>query len=226
MEDMILLLLFTYPGSVVEWVYGFLCKPYDYYTPLEGVQQAARYFVLSVICTSLSMLMLPFFFPNKIQFTISSVINALKNTEMILIYIPLSIAVSILLGGILFVFRHFVVTPICNSVARKKNKYTDSGLKDVWAELFNHPKDFDLWKCAMILKKNGKIIGCGMPYSMHVKKRNVEYSLMYCDIVLKEIKKGNNSDLIENHVLTYYDAQNDLVCEFWKADGILEYMKN
>lgn len=226
MENLILLLLFTYPGAIMDEVYCAFSKRFDYYRKLDGAAQAARYFMYSAICTAISLSLIPLLASGLKNASLNTIFDSLKTIELLWKYLALSFAISILCGILFFCLRHFIYRPFRNLIMCKLlGYYEDTGTKDVWTTILNSPSDMKLRDQAAVILKGDRIVAAGLVYAFPLSPDEMQYSLMHCDHVNEKIQGKSNQELVSESTLTYYDAKNDMTILFIEASEIWERLE-
>ena len=223
MENIIILMLFTYPGAIMDRVFAIMSTKYDYHKSLDGSALAARYLIYSAICTTISLLLLACTLHVKQNaISLTAIVTLLQSSGIWLRYLFLSLFVSIICGIIAFVFHHYILRNIRNKVLIPTGIYKDSGAKDTWRHILNHPDEFDLWNCAVVIYKDNDIVAKGLPYAIPKDYAEGRFALMQCDKVDQELKKRTTGEecLLSEAMLNYYDAANNCNIEFIYAPDL------
>lgn len=203
-------MLFTYPGAISFYVYERLAYDKTFYRGIDAYAKTAICFFLSAFITILSYGILSIY---KHVYDFSALIVLLKNGQLLGGYAFISLILSLVIGYILFVIRLFIFF-LCNADKTSYGEPKEGIYKSNWDQI---RKDYDTQSCIVIIKKDGKMVNAGV-----VELTSDDYSsdksivLSYSDYVLDEIKY-NESKLIGNHVITYYDAENNVAFEYYAA---------
>lgn len=229
MENVIILMLFTYPGAIMDRVFAIASAKYDYHKSLDGSALAARYLIYSALCTTISILILSLTLNIKDGVSLAAIVGLLQATNLWWKYLLISFVVSILCGLASFCIHHFILRNIRNKILIPKGHYKDSGTKDTWQHIINHPDEFDLWNCAIVIRKDGHIVAAGLPYALPKDHQEARYALMHCDKVLQELNtraENDETSMLGETMLNYYDATNDYMMEFIYAPRLWDKVQN
>ena len=112
MEEIIILILFTYPGAIADYFHKLMIRGKQYDNEMEEHFRIARDFFLSAIITLMTMIL--FCRIRNVQFTLQAVADALQKGKNLWIYAPMSLFVSLAVS--------WVWMQLNKAVLRKVNK--------------------------------------------------------------------------------------------------------
>ncbi len=207
MENIILLMLFTYPGAISYMVYHLSTKDKTYYQKLDSFSRAAWCFFLSAAVTVLSFTVLSFTFGAS---NLNVLIQRIKFTPSLWKYLLISFGFSIALG-IVWHFSLLLYFAIRNAhrVHRGLSPYAQE--QKVWQNLI---RNYDITDCALIIRKDGNIVRAGMPEILPGDfEKDKRIVLSYCDEVEHEINEPDGG-LLGNRFVCVYDLATNTELEF------------
>ena len=207
MENIILLMLFTYPGAISYMVYYLTTHNKTYYQKLDTFSRSAWCFFLSAAVTVISFKVLSLQLGNS---NLVCLIEKIKYTSALWNYLLLSFCFSIGLGAV----WHFILLlhfKLHNAYRVHKNLSPFVKEQKVWQNLV---QNYDLTDCAVIIRKAGKVVRAGMPEIIPGdidKDRRIVLS--YCEYVEQELLKHDRG-LLGDRFVSVYDLATDTEIEF------------
>ncbi len=217
MEDIILLILFTYPGLAAEYIYSVLSKGKAFYSPIDKRFQIAIDFFLSALITVLCMIVL---IPSSQARSLAELVSALQTTDLIWKYTLLSLGMSVVFGLLFFVIR-LLVFLMSGRRNLKHGILAESIDEEVWARIM-HDHNVHTTDDVLVIKRDGKIITAGSMYNVTMDfSKHKDFALSYSQAVIAELQKGDSSR-IKLKIVEYYDAETNTLIEFWYAKEFLD----
>ena len=221
MEDILLLLVFSYPGAVSDLVYTTLAKDKTFYHEPSGSSRIARDFFISAIVTVITMrLALP---TGDGGHTLSNWIESLQKSEILWKYIGISLFVSIVFGYLWF-GSECAVLRLRNWWAKRKGANVNTQHGATWFDILRTPEDVDLAHLAVVVRdEENKIVCCGLPYALPADiRKEPAMALMHCDRVLEELENPKGKSLIGADTVVYYDMEHGKKIEFRHAWELID----
>ena len=207
MENIILLMLFTYPGAISYMVYYLTTKDKTYYQKLDSFSRTAWCFFLSAAATVLSFTVLSYTFGTS---SLNVLVEGIKSTPALWKYLLISFTISIVMGIILH-FLLLLYFKLRNDyrVHRGLSPYAQE--QKVWQNLV---QNYDLTHCALIIRKDGVIVRAGMPEILPGDfDKDKRVVLSYCDEVEQELNKPDRG-LLGDRFVSVYDMATSTELEF------------
>lgn len=226
MENLVLLILFTYPGAIFDWVYTLLAKDKSFYHSMAEHQRVARgFFISSIIALATMPIVIPSSFEN---YTLKNWVDVLIKTNRIWLYILSSVVISIILGIVWYHTMNKFIFPWQNRRAQKQGLPMSGQYKKVWYEIMHAPDDISLESVVAIIRdNNGNQLNAGL---IHCFPDDIteepQLSLMYCDRVANELAKPPEESLIDGHIITYHNLTHHITIEFRNASRLYEVLKH
>lgn len=217
MENIILLMLFTYPGAVAYLIYEQLTKNKTYYKDADSFSKTALCFFVSAGITILTCQTIA----KTGEMNLTALTEQMKTSSAIWRYLIFSLLYSTCAGvvGHLLLKLHFALYNKHRS-KHKLSPYSDH--PKVWAQLV---KEYDLTDCAAIIRKGGRIVRAGMPEILPDDIDNDrQIVLSYCDRVEAELAKPDRGLLGERFV-SVYDLASDTEIEFIASQALDEAIR-
>lgn len=207
MENIILLMLFTYPGAISYMVYYLITKDKTYYQELDSFGRTAWCFFLSAAVTVLSFTVLSFAFRAS---NLSVLVQQIKYTPSLWLYLFVSFGVSIALG-IIWHFTLLFCFKMRNAYRVHRGLSPFGQEKKVWQNLV---QNYDITDCALIIRKDGQLVRAGMPEILPGDFDNDKrIVLSYCTEVEQELNKPDGG-LLGNRFVSVYDLATNTELEF------------
>lgn len=211
MEDIILLMLFTYPGAMAYLIYSRITKGMTTYQEPDSFTRAALCFFISAAVTVLTCGML-----TDMNAGLSGVIDALKTSGIVWDYLLRSFILSVGAGILWIVCAHLLLLAV-NKYRSSKHLPSNTVNRNTWTELYNK---YSLAECAVIIRKGGKVVRAGMPEVMPDDlKDDPVFALSHCNRVEKELVKPDWG-LLGNRFISVYRLDTDTEIEFIAADNL------
>lgn len=205
MEKIILLFLFTYPGSFAEFTYSHFAKDRVFYREPDTIFRTARGFFLSAIITYLCLVIYGKIIGAPVD--LPGVIKHLSVGKYLFPY-ALGTLIASILAGVLWYAGACVVEALQNRYRAKHDKPRAGRSKQVWMAMIADP-DTPQTDYAVEIRKGGKRVRCGLVYHMPDDLRvDTGFALMHCDMVEEYIDKPDY-DLIGPPLIHYIDLDHD-----------------
>ncbi|MDO4866340.1 MAG: hypothetical protein Q4C10_07250 [Clostridia bacterium] len=216
MENIILLMLFTYPGAIAYLIYSRIAKGMTTYQEPDSFTRAALCFFISAAVTVITCGML-----TNMRGGLSGLIGELKHTGMLWNYLKWSFILSIVAGVLWIVCARLMLLAV-NKYRRHKHIPPHTVRRKAWVELIN---EYSVGECAAIIRKGGKIVRAGFPQVLPDDlSDDPVIVLSYCNRVERELAKPDWG-LLGNRFLSAYNLGTDTEIEFVAAENLTEAMK-
>lgn len=201
MENIILLILFTYPGAFVEFTYYFFAKDRDFYHQPESYFRTARIFFFSAIITLGCLWLFGEIYHGPL--TLSNAIMFLSRDNNAIHFAIVSCAASALLGLAWFAGRS-LIERIENCWNTAHGKARRGPRKQVWMSMMADPNTPKTDYVAE-LYHDGKLVRRGLVYHLtNDPQEDNAMALMHCELV-EEVLNTENQDLIGEPIISYVD---------------------
>lgn len=219
MENIILLMLFTYPGAIAYLVYVRATCRTTYYREYEPFSRTALCFFISAAVTVISCGILSMQAQSK---SLETLIGKIKTSDMLWAYLMTSLCASIA-TGLLWSLLAWIEFRIANRRKEKKGLPIKGKPRKVWAHLVN---EYEVTQCIAIIRKGGKIVRAGVPQILPDDlDTEPMVCLSYCNRVEKELAKPDWG-LLGNRFMSVYRLDTDSEIEFVAAEELFGAMRN
>lgn len=219
MENIIFLMLFTYPGAFAEFTYRHFAKDRAFYREPETSLRAARIFFLSALTTLICLLIV-----GGWSAGLPGTIEALKRGNNTFIYAFLSAGVSLDLGGAWYGLS-CLWDKLYNRFAEARGEPRRSHNSQTWMSLMAN-KDVPQKECVFEIRKNGMRIHAGLP--LHCPddlREDSGIALCHCKTV-ENILDTPDQDLIEQPSAYYLDMRNNIEIIIRGAKKYYEWLES
>lgn len=224
MDDLLLLLIFSYPGAVADMTYAALAKEKTFYRDISNTARVARGFFLSVIITIVTMLItIP---DGGRAHTLTNWLSLLKASDLIWRYSATTLGISVLLGILWYAFAmlQHEGRNLWAKITKRTFKNTQYG--QTWYDVVRQPKKVDLRQAVIVVyNAEGKRINCGFPFALpnDIRKEHA-LALSNREWVELELDKDQDNSLIDAVLVTYSDLQNGYKIEVCHAPKLWEHV--
>lgn len=214
MENIIVAILFTYPGAFAEFTYWSFAKDEPFYRKPESYFQTARIFFLSALITLASLAF--FGWVSCPGLNLSNAITFLNHGNNALCYTLISCAISGATGFVWFATR-IGLQEVGNWLKISQGKARIGPRKQVWMSMLAD-KNTPQMGYVIEIHKHGELKQCGLAY--HVPddlREDTGFALMHCDLV-KKYMDNPEYDIISKPLVSYIDLEHD--AEIIIRDGL------
>lgn len=201
MQDIIPLILFTYPGAFAEFTYWHFAKDKEFYKEPDAYFRAARVFFLSAVVTLVSLFASTLLYHTTID--LSTVVSFLNTGNHAIWYALISLCTSVLTGlgwfGCAYLWEK-----ISNHFRLSRGKAPASERNHTWMSMLADP-DTPQMDYVLEIKKHGQVMKRG--FIMHMPndiRKDTGFVLMHCDLV-EEVLNTKDQDLISDPLISYVD---------------------
>ena len=205
MENIILLILFTYPGAFVEYTYYFLAKERDFYQEPAVYFRTARVFFFSAVVTLVNLWLFGILHHGPLN--LSTAVMFIKRENNAIHFALVSCGVSMLLGFIWYKIM-CMKEKKDNERNLENGKATRGPRKQVWKSMFadlNTPQTNYIAE----IYHDGKLVRRGLVYHRTNDPRDDNaLALIKCDLV-EEVLNTENQALIGEPMISYVDMDNN-----------------
>ena len=214
MENIVLLMLFTYPGAIAYFVYCRMAHGKIFYKEVDTFFKSAICFFLSVLVTVASITILAL---GNSGLSLAKLSVAIKNSDTLGKYTFISFAIS-LICGVIYYFLAWLFFQLSNHDRKAHNVSQVDEHLYVWNDIMDN---YDISGCCVVVRKNGKMLHAGFPLVLPGDySKDKSLALEYCDLVEKEI--NDNGDSIGEAYISYMDLDSDIEIEFRDAHVLQE----
>ena len=222
MKNFLLLFLFTYTGGIVDFIYETAATHTTFYKELSSTARTARGFLLSAICTVLSVEYLHLCGVEGMN-SLEGVVTTLSTTGVVWQYLIVSIVMAAACAGV-WLGAQFGRVWIHNKHVDKSGKgYINSKKLTTWEDFACSPKDFDAKQCAILIYRGDRLVTAGLFWALSDDfSKDKGFVLQWCDEVKEEMKRPEDECLIGSDMATYYDVATDTRVEMRDAVAFID----
>lgn len=174
MENIIILILFTYPGAVADYLHSIMIRGKQYDKPAEGYFRTARDFFLSAVIT---LAVMAVFCPMRgVPFTLDGAAEAMRSGKGLWIFAALTLIGAVVTAFLWTKGNHWRLK-VWNHQRARAGKWTMDENKSVWASMMKD-KQIPFNNCALAFYKDGKLIKAGIPYQVSDDFQNDPWAIL------------------------------------------------
>ena len=220
MDDLMLLMLFSYPGVITDLVYTSLAKEKTFYRDASEFFRVARAFFLSALTAFITMLVT---LPGSWEaHTIANWIETLKTNAIVWRFAFNAACVSSALGFIWFGLACLGLRLRNHRAKKNKKAYHDTAFGCTWHDVIRQPDQVDLRKAVIeVCNGDGERINCGFPFALPNDIRTEpSLALSCCEWVDEELDKAEKSSKdakIDGLLVAYSDLEHGYTIKVWSA---------
>lgn len=205
MENIILLILFTYPGAFVEFTYHHFAKDMPFYHEPETYFRTARIFFISALMTLGCLTLFGAIYHGPLN--LSNAVMFLSKDNYAIYFAIVSCAASIAVG-LLWFGAAFLIEWGKNIWRSKHNKARSGKRGQVWMSMMVD-KDLPKQDYVIEIRKNGELVRCGL--AKHVPddlRKDTGFVLTQCEVVKKYLDHPDY-DVISGPLISYLDIKDN-----------------
>lgn len=176
MEDLLVLILFMYPGAFVEFVSKYVLRESLKSDDANETVHGVKYFCLSCVITMIALFLFAAICDKSVA-SFGDIKKSLDGTVNLVIYVLISLAVSVFIALATWGWKT-AVTNVKSRMAKEKESAKISRNDDAWKEIFDG-KDYEHIREGMIMR----ITSQGVSKAGFVKKY---FDRFDCGIVLTQ----------------------------------------
>ena len=174
MENIIILILFTYPGIMADYFHGLMVRGKQYEKRPEEAIRAARDFFLSAVITVAGMGI--FSLITGTGFSLGGIRAALQSGRNLAIYLPISLMLALGAAWIWYAGNRILFWSR-NQLRSNQGKSTLGESKSVWKSIFDDPY-IDYNNSAFAIYQDGKLIRAGLPIDVSDDMQNDPWAIL------------------------------------------------
>lgn len=218
MENIIILILFTYPGAIADFYYNRFTDGLRINQQPDEYIRIARDFFLSVFITAASM---GIFCPiTGTRFAIAKVAERLMTGIELLIYIPISFALAWITAKC-WAWLGETMVKRENKKSKKEGKATDDIHEKTWAAMMDD-SSIPFNDSVYVVRDRGQIIAAGLvDFGTKDPEKNPWVVLRQSSFVEEEM--GREDSMLGQKVASCVNLQNGITVDIYDGKAIREY---
>ena len=224
MENIIILILFTYPGIMSDYFHGLMVKGKQYEKKTEEPIRAARDFFISAVITVAGMGV--FSLITRTAFSLSGIRDALQSGRNLAIYLPISLTLA-LLAALIWYSGNRILFWSRNKLRSNQGKPTIDESKSVWASMMKD-KNIPFANAVLAFYKDGKLIRAGVAYNVSDDYRNDPWAILYhMETIEEELAReiaGRAMLFHPSH--SFVNFESGMVVDIYDGEEIKAYIEN
>lgn len=224
MEDIIILILFTYPGIMADFIHSSMVRNRIFDRKPDEFFRAARDFFLSAAITAATMG--PFCAARGIPYSLQATKLEASKGMGLMIFIILSLSASAA-AALIWASGERVLLRIRNRRREIRGKDAMSEEKKVWASIRKDP-DIPYYKCVMAIYKDGQLIRAGLTHNVSTDLQEDPGILMkYTDLAEQQVKLDpEERTLIDYPVVSYVEAASGIRIDIFDGTKMDRYVND
>lgn len=220
MENIIWLILFTYPGAFTEFTYHYFAKDRAFYREPEAYFRTARVFFLSALISLACLTLFGKIYHGPLD--LSTAVMFLSKKNHAIYYALVSFVASVGVGAAWYGLN-CLIEHIRNKGKIAQRKAPSGKKKQVWMSMMADPRtpqtDYvvEVWQ-------HGKLVRRGL--AMHMPddlREDAGFALTHCDTV-EEVLNTEDQDLISEPSVSYVDVKTETEIIIREANKYCEWI--
>lgn len=217
MQNVIALILFTYPGAVCEYVYRRLSEDRAFFHEADEVFRVARDFFLSVAVTAICLWI-------SGAGTLTTLMKKIQDAPGLFMYAGCSLLVSVAVG-IIWHLASRARFRVWNRVRKSSGKAVLGPRKTVWQDFLSDP-DIQSENVIAAVYRDGKLLRAGIlwekPMDLETDKGMI---LTFTSTVEGDLRrKRGRRALIGDPIAHYIDMESGTDVALYDGNPMLDYI--
>lgn len=160
MENIIILILFTYPGIMADYLHDQMVEKEAFHKDIKESFRTVRDFFLSAVITLVTISL--FSLIMRVNPELQTIINEIQKDMNIWIYLIMSIVISVI-SAYVWHGINLLTLKRKNRKAERQNTFLESKWDKTWTALYRDRK-IPYAHCVMAVYKDGKLIRAGLTH--------------------------------------------------------------
>lgn len=228
MENLVLFLMYAYPGALVELIYSWTAPHLRGEREEESFVKYARYILTSAMVLFFSMNWF-MFVTGQQNVSIQTLQTIITTGNSLMIYTLVSLFVTLMIAFVTALAR----VPVRRVVNWTRNLFgmpSLMGYGTVWESITTDQNEVSIDKCVAFVYKGEHEIAHGL-LEMHPRdmKREHALTLIQSDVIDETIEQDQESAPDKRYIgktlLTYVDLEHDYKVVFKKAPELVAFLK-
>lgn len=223
MENIIILILFTYPGIMADFIHSRLSQKTVHDRKPEEYFKVARDFFLSALISVVSIKI--YCMITDSEFSISTAVERFGKDESIWGFGLITIIVAVA-AALIWELLDFCLLKIKNNLRKSQGKSTTDRIKSVWTSMFDDPElNYD--ESALAIYQNGQLIRAGLSYNVSDDYQNDPWAtLIYTETVEAELsKEKKDRTMLIDPTASLINIENGIRVDIYNAKELKEYIR-
>lgn len=223
MENIIILILFTYPGIMADFIHSRLSQKTVHDRKPEEYFKVARDFFLSALISVVSIKI--YCMITDSEFSISTAVERFGKDESIWGFGLITIVVAVA-AALIWKLLDDCTLWIRNKIREKQGKSTTDKIKSVWESMFDDEElKFD--ESAMAIYQNGQLIRAGLSYNVSNDYQNDPWAtLIYTETVEEELRKEKKDrTMLIDPTASLINIENGVRVDLYNAKKLKDYIQ-
>lgn len=222
MADVVILILFTYPGVIAEYVYHMLAAKKSFLGKPDEIFRVARDFCVSVLVTVVALGVFNRIYGTSLS--VSALAEELMTGDRIFSYGVISLVLS-MAAGVVWYWLMLACFDLKNIFSKNAAGTTTSIRGQVWDD-FRHLKGVPLNGCVLAIYKEGQLIRAGVLKEITDNPAEDPGILLYdTGIVENEIRKPRAEwKHLDGAYISYYDMNTGMTYAIHDGKQMMAYI--
>lgn len=224
MENIIIMILFTYPGAMADFIHSRIVEGTQYDHKPEEYFRIARDFFLSAVISIASLW--AYCAITGQQFGISAAAEKLRTDDSVWLFAGITIIGAILAAAIWAALDNGKFS-LRNTIRQKAGKTTYAKRKSVWESLMTE-KDIPFNNCVLAFYQDGKLIKAGMPHTVSDDYKNDPWAiLMWPETARMELEKPEGDrTLLRSVSHTFVNFESGITVDVYDATLFRDFISS
>jgi len=224
MEEIIILILFTYPGAMADYFHKLMIRGKQYDNDPDEHFRIARDFFLSALITLITMLF--FCGIRRIDFTLSIVMKELQKGENLWVYGAFSLIAAFVISGV-WVVGNKAYLQVTNRGRASRGTATLDETKNVWASMMTDP-EIPFRTCALAVYQDGKLIRAGLAHNVSDDYKNDPWAVLtYSDTAKADLERPlEERSILISPEYSFVNIENGIAVDIYDGSRFREFLSS
>ena len=222
MQEIIILILFTYPGAMADYFHSLMASGKQWDNTPDEHFRIARDFFLSAMITLASMAV--FCMIRKAEFSLTGVTEALQEGKGLWIYAAISFLIALLTAAAWSAGnRGFLKAS--NRCRASRGTATIDETKRVWESMMNDP-EIPFNKCVMAIYQGNQLIKAGIPHNVSNDVKSDPWAILtWTETAMQDLQRpADERSLLINPDYSFVNLENSMTVDIYEGTKFRDFI--
>ena len=223
MENIVILILFTYPGIMADYIHDRMTKGKAYNTPTEEPFRTARDFFISAMITVAGMGI--FSLVTGEPFSLNGIRTALQSGSRLAVYLPMTLALAAI-AAVIWYGADRIRLKAGNSARRKTDRPTIGETESVWTSMMTD-RNIPFNEAVLAIYKDRQLIKAGVAYNVSDDYGKDPWAVLYySDMIEGELARPmKERAMLFSPQYSFVNIENGITVDVYDGKEIKDYIR-